>query len=184
MNKSCSMRFCMKWISPVLGVFCMIISVDGVADTNAAFTLPSGVQVEIVESNFQRSLFKISECREHEEVCFINGHIPFGVDVGLPKSYVKSIRITYQGQSYSLDVSDMYNAWGTRPLEYKGKIRYFGGKCFDAKNCQFRGLFSDAAGSFVAEWRIVNGLSARTVLTSSNDVINLFITHIDPPEFD
>lgn len=168
----------------LLWALCLIISVDGLTDTNGTFTLPSGVQVEIVESIFQRNLFNVSECRVHEEVCIINGRIPFGVDVGFPKTFVKSIRITYQGQSYSLDVSDMYNAWGARPLEYKGKIRYFGGKCTDVKNCQFRGIFSDAAGSFVAEWRILNGLSIRTILTSSNDVIKLFTTHVDPPEFD
>jgi hypothetical protein len=78
----------------------------------------------------------------------------------------------------------MYNAWGSRPLEHKGTVRYFGGKCFDAHNCQFRGLFSDAAGSFVAEWRIVSDQATRTVLTDSNDVMHLFIANIDPPEYE
>jgi len=78
----------------------------------------------------------------------------------------------------------MYNTWGNWPLEVKGKIRYFGGKCFNKSNCQFRGLFSDGAGSFVAEWKIVNGVSIRTVPTDSVDVIHLFINHIDPPEFE
>jgi hypothetical protein len=91
--------------------------------------------------------------------------------------------VSFQGKTYSLSSVGMYNAWGARPLEIRGAVRYFGGKCFDSRNCQFRGLFSDAAGSFVAEWRVVNGVSTRTVLTSSNDVVNLFIKHIDPPEF-
>lgn len=86
--------------------------------------------------------------------------------------------------SYSLDVSDMYDAWGRRPLEHAGIIRYFGGKCFDNKNCLLRGLFSDAAGSFVAEWQIVDGLPIRSVLSSSQDIVHLFMEHIDPPEFD
>lgn len=78
----------------------------------------------------------------------------------------------------------MYNAWGNRPVEYPGVVRYFGGKCFDKKNCQFRGLFSDAAGTFVAEWLIVDGHSTRTVLTSSSDVVVLFTENIDPADFD
>jgi hypothetical protein len=78
----------------------------------------------------------------------------------------------------------MYDAWGARPLEHPGAVRYFGGKCIDSANCQFRGLFSDAAGSFVAEWRVVNGISVRTVLTSSDDVVSLFMKKIDPPEYD
>ena len=184
MRKSRPKHFCIKWVAAVYGASGMVISVDTVADTSAAFNLPSGVRIEIIESNFQSKLFNISGCLEQDKVCLINGHIPFGVDVGLPKTYVKSITVSYHNQFYSLDISDMYNAWGTRPLEHKDKIRYFGGKCFDEKNCQFRGLFSDAAGSFVAEWRIVSGLPVRTVLTTSKDVVSLFIKNIDPPEFD
>ena len=154
------------------------------AETKASFTLPSSVKVQIVEDTFQKGHFKVEGCTEQAEVCRINGRVPFGTAFGLPKTYVKSIKISFQGQSYSLNSRDMYNAWGARPLEYKGTVRYFGGKCDDSKNCQFRGLFSDAGGAFVAEWRIVNGESIRTVLTDSNDVVNLFMKNIDPPEFE
>lgn len=175
----------MRRAATILAVSSVLVSVNAPADTDAVFTLPSGVQVRIVEANFQKALFRISGCGDKDQVCRINGRLPTGVAFGLPKTYVKSITISYQGQSYPLDVSDMYNAWGARPLENnKAKIRYFGGKCFDAKNCQLRGLFSDGGGTFVAEWRIVDGLSIRTVLTGSNDVVNLFMQHIDPPEFD
>ena len=102
----------------------------------------------------------------------------------LPRTYLKSISVSYRNKSYSLDASDMYDAWNGRPLEYKGTVRYFGGKCFSTKDCQFRGLFSDGASSFVAEWRVVNGKPIRTVLTSSGDVVNLFMKNIDPPEYE
>lgn len=143
------------------------------ADGLVNFTLPSGVAVELVEQTFVKSQFKVEGCNGQEQECVINGSIPFGTDLNLPKSYVKSIKVSFQGKTYSLNSEGMYNAWGKRPLEYPGAVRYFGGKCFDSQNCQFRGLFSDAAGSFVAEWRVVNGVSTRTVLTDSNDVINL-----------
>lgn len=153
-------------------------------DTSSKFTLPSGVEISIIEASFHKEKFKVDGCSDKGSTCRINGHIPFGTTFGLPKSYVKSITISFQGKSNELDVSDMYNAWGNRPLEYPGKIRYFGGRCFDEKNCQVRGVFSDAAGSFVAEWLIVDGRIFRTVLTGSNDVVDLFMKHIDPPEFD
>jgi hypothetical protein len=162
---------------------CIVSSSSALADTVAAFTLPSGVNVKITEAKFQKTLFKVSGFTNGGTICRINGQPPFGTAFELPKTYVKSISVSYQGQSYSLDVSDMYNAWGKRPLEYKGTVRYFGGKCSDIKNCRFRGLFSDGAGSFVAEWQIVNGLPIRTVLSDSNDIVNLFTQHIDPPEF-
>lgn len=147
------------------------------------FKLPSGVRVKIVESAFDKDRFRISGCTETSQACLINGQIPFGVDSGLPKTYVKSITVYYERQSYLLDASSMYNAWGDRPLEVKG-VRYFGGNCIDAKNCHFRGLFSDGAGSFVAEWQIVDGVSLRTMLTGSDDVVNLFMQHIDPPQYE
>jgi hypothetical protein len=168
----------------LIAVICIFASSSALADTVAGFTLPSGVNVKITEAKFKKTLFKISGCTEGSKICRINGRTPFGNDIDLPKTYVKSISVSYQSQSYSLDASDMYNAWGERPLEYKGTVRYFGGKCSDTKNCRFRGLFSDGAGSFVAEWQIVNGVPIRTVLSDSNDIVNLFMQHIDPPEFD
>lgn len=170
-----------------LFLFVTLLSTILVFETNVAFaakfTLQSGPQIEIVEEPFNNT-FKVLGCSDKDKTCLINGHIPFGSDATLPKTFVKRIGITYRGQSYSLDVSDMYNAWGSRPLEVKGVVRYFGGKCFDAKNCQFRGIFSDGAGSFVAEWKIINGIPLRTVLTNSSDIMNLFLHHIDPPEFE
>lgn len=154
------------------------------ADTTSAFMLPSGVKVKVIEATFKKSLFKIEGCAKGDSACRINGHVPFGTSFDLPKTYLKEISILFEGQLHLLDVSNMYNAWGSRPLEYPGKIRYFGGKCSDINNCQFRGLFSDASGSFVAEWRIVGGKSVRTLLTDSNDIVDLFIKHIDPPEFE
>lgn len=174
----------MKNIFTTIILCFLVIATRANADTTSTFTLPNGVKVNIVEATFKKSQFKVEGCSENDSVCRINGHSPFGTSFGLPKTYLKKLSITFKGKSYLLDVSNMYNAWGSRPLEYPGKIRYFGGKCSDINNCQVRGLFSDAAGSFVAEWRIVNGQQVRTVLTDSDDIVNLFMEHIDPPELD
>jgi hypothetical protein len=150
------------------------------ADTAAIFELPSGVAVRIIEAPFKASLFKLEGCADQDSACRINGRVPFGTPFGLPKTYVKSIIVSFRTRSYSLDASDMYDAWGARDPEIPGVIRYFGGRCLNAKHCRFRGLFSDAAGTFVAEWLVVNGISVRTVLTASGDVIRLFTQNIDP----
>jgi hypothetical protein len=153
-------------------------------DKTARFTLPSGVKVMIVEAPFQKAAFKIEGCSDKDSMCRINDDLPYGLAFGLPKTYVKSITVSYKGQSYLLDASDMYDAWGKRPLEYPNSIRYFGGQCIDNKNCQFRGLFSDGASSFCAEWVVAGGISKRTVLTGSSDVMDLFMKHIDPPVYE
>src|SRR5260370_41942717 len=103
-----------------LALMLVIASAPVLADTEATFTLPSGVKVKIIEALFDKKVFKISGCTESSTTCFINGHVPFGFDGGLPETYVKSISVSYRHQSYSLDVSDMYNAWVGLPLEYKG----------------------------------------------------------------
>ena len=169
-------------MKPVLSLLLAVLAAPAFADSEATFTLPSGVAVKITEASFEKDSFKVSGCTDTSPGCMINGHVPMGVAFGMPKTYVRQISISYLGQTYLLDASDMYDAWGKRPLERKGFVRYFGGKCFDQKNCQFRGIFSDGEGSFVAEWIIVDGVTVRTVLSGSDDIVRLFIKHIDPPE--
>jgi hypothetical protein len=165
------------------------------ADSTVAFTLRSGVVIRIVEAPFDPAAHRIKGCgvgpRANPSAlvtCLIDGKPVFGSDTQLPQTYVKSITAKFQGQSYALDVSQMYNAWGTRRFEMTvkgvGTVRYFGGSCQDSSNCVLRGLFSDAAGAYVAEWQVIDGVSVRTVLTSSGDIVGQFIQHIDPPEYE
>jgi hypothetical protein len=162
----------------------LLLQAAGGAAVPGQFQLPSGVAVRIIEAPFKLKNSRVEACGPGAPACLINGHVPFGAAFGVPHTYVKSITVEYEGQTHELDTSDMYDAWGRRPLEYKGVIRYFGGRCTDAHNCRFRGLFSDAAGAFVAEWLVLNDRAVRTVLTDSNDVVHLFMTNIDPPEFE
>lgn len=144
-------------------------------ETKAEFTLPSGVAVEIVEAPYVHSEPVPSACKTTSFGC------PTDLDY---TTYVKSLRVTYKGVTYSLDASKMYDAWGSRPLEIKGVIRYFGGWCTDTKNCAFRGLFADGCDAFVAEWVIWQGVPRRTDMTTSSEVIHEFMKQIDPPKSD
>jgi hypothetical protein len=133
-------------------IFCLVSLFSVAACASSTFTLPSGVRVDITESVFQRSQFKVQGCGDGDRYCRINGRIPFGDAFGLPKTYVKAITVSYMGKTYSLDVSDMYDAWGTRPLEFKGAIRYFGGKCSSSKRLQVPRSF------FRRRWNIRRGV--------------------------
>jgi len=112
-----------------------------------------------------------------------NGNLIFGA-TRTPKTYVNKIIFNVNNKTYNLENKYMYNAWGNRPLEVKNVIKYFGAHCYDNKNCTIRGIFSDAAGSFVAEWKIINGKSFRTIITDSNDILGMFKNNISPPVFD
>lgn len=170
--------------APVLLIAFLLSDSSAGLNARREYALPSGVVISIVEAPFSRPKFRITGCVREGEACRINGRIPFGRTSQVPKTYIARIAISFAGATHLLDSSDMYDAWGGRPLEYPGKIRYLGGQCYDANNCQIRGLFSDGAGTFVAEWRVIHGRPIRTVLTDSSDVVDLFVRHIDPPKFE
>jgi hypothetical protein len=140
--------------------------------------------VTIEEATFNPEGHEIINCEGSDYPCTIDDIFPFGTANSFPRTYLKKLSLSIADKTYNLDTSGMYNAWGNRPLEFKGKIKYLGAHCYDKDHCSLRGLFSDAAGSFVAEWVIVNGKSTRTVITSSDDIVHLFIENIEPPHYE
>lgn len=142
-------------------------------DTVASFKLGSGHKVSIVEAPFVDSKLKYSESAP----CLVNGHISFGTDCSAPTTYVKSISVELRRKTLKLDASHMFNAWGTRHFSsYEGKpVTYFVGACPSKDLCYFRGLFSDGAGTFVAEWKVFQGATTRTVISSDEEFISLFM---------
>jgi hypothetical protein len=172
----------MRWRLLFLATLIAVSLTARGADTAARFTLPSGVAITIVEAPFSEAHYPVS-CSKDRRPCLINGRVPFGA-IEAPTTYVKRITATFEKRTFVLDSTDMYDAWGNRPLEQTGVIRYFGGRCYDRESCTFRGIFSDGAGTFVAEWVVVNGRAYRSVVTDSGDVVSLFMENIDPPEYD
>jgi hypothetical protein len=77
----------------------------------------------------------------------------------------------------------MYNAWGKRPLEYPGKICYFGGYCNSKGTCFLRRLFGDGALGYAADWVVINGIFTRTAISGDSDINELFTKNIDPLPF-
>lgn len=93
---------------------------------------------------------------------------------------MKTIVASFGGRRHVLDSTQLFAAWVDRPLKYpEHGVRYFGGKCYDPMNCYLRGVFSDVAGGIVAEWRIAQGVSQRTVLTRSKDIVVYFLSNIE-----
>jgi hypothetical protein len=171
--------------SSILSIIFVLLASNVLADGQTKeFDLGNGITVQIEEAKFNPESHKIENCEGSNYPCLIDGVFPFGTAFSMPKTYLKSLTLSKSGKSYKLQTTGMYNAWGNRPLEFKGKIKYLGGHCYDEKNCALRGLFSDAAGSFVAEWVVINGKPFRTVLTSSDDISHLFMRNIDPPYYE
>ena len=167
-------------------LFFLLLAMPAVAKSEdiKEFNLGKGITVQIEEAIFIPKNHKIENCNGSKTPCSIDGMLPFGTTSKMPKTYVKLLSLSVGSKTYRLDTSGMYNAWGNRPLEYKGTIKYLGAHCYDENNCALRGLFSDAAGAFVCEWVIINGHSFRTVISPSDDIGHLFMRNIDPPYYE
>ncbi len=139
--------------------------------------------VTITERSFDSWQAKVENCREGSGICRINGGIPFGVGGSVPKTVLIKLSLTVEGRAYDLDVSNMYNAWGRR-ADGTTASRHLAAACFDRENCVVRGIFSDGASAYVAEWAVVDGRTSRTILTGSRDVVDLFQRHLEPPGFE
>jgi hypothetical protein len=154
------------------------------ASDEKRYELDGGIVVTIEEAQFTPEQHDIKNCASSKIPCTIDGVFPFGTAFNIPRTYLKRLTFSIKNKTYELDTSGMYNAWGNRPLEHKGSIRYLGAHCYSDVDCKLRGIFSDAAGSYVAEWIMFGGTSQRTVLTSTNDVMHMFMKNIDPPYYD
>jgi hypothetical protein len=155
---------------------CLFFSLSACADNEKVYELniSKTIKVEIHEKNIDVSVRKDN---------LPNGNAIFGATKE-PKTYVSKIIFIVNNISYNLENKYMYDSWGNRPLEIPKVIKYFDAHCYDNKNCTIRGIFSDAAGSFVAEWKIINGKPIRTIITDSSDILGLFAKNISPPVFE
>lgn len=159
------------YVIAMLLVFPLHLCADNVSVYN--LVISSDIKVTINEKHIKS---------EQKQDKLPNGDILFGTAT-LPKTYVSKIMFNIKDKSYKLDSSYMYNAWGQRPLEVPGVIRYLDAHCYNVNNCTIRGLFSDAAGAFVTEWKIIEGESIRTVISDSGDLVAMFSKNITPPVY-
>src|SRR5207245_193661 len=130
----------------------------------AKLQLQPGVILELHASKFDESRHKIMKLRPGG-VRLIDEKQFFGTDGGLPRTQLDSAAITIGDSRIVLDVSGMFEPWVTSPSTRDFKLqRYDGGWVLT-------GLFSDAAGAYVARWRILSGTAFREILTDDEKIM-------------
>lgn len=104
---------------------------------------------------------------ENKWLVLIGSKPVFGTDGEIPKYMLAKAVLTLNGHLYKLQVDRMYNPW------FGDDTRYYPSK--DAFKLvkkgsvyKLRGMFSDGAGGYEAEWQITNRAAVRTVLTSDD----------------
>ena len=151
-------------------------------------SLNPDTELHFVDYHYSES--EMEKCKQDFSSCLKNG-LPtfgtsssFGIFTSLPRSHLVELRLRYRDIEYKLETLHMYESRSNKKSKSKSNVQYFYANCFDAKNCLVRGLFSDAAGSYVAEWKIVDGIALRSILTSTRDIVHKFIKNINPPVYD
>ena len=126
-------------------------------------------------------------CKD-KTVGLVNGTTPFGEGGNpraVPYSYLAKLTLRVQGKTYNLDTTNMYNAWGDRPLKNSDGQKYMAAHCYNPDTCTLRGIFSGQGGLYVAEWGIQNGKPFRSMLSDSTDLVNFFLEGgINSPVFE
>lgn len=135
---------------------------DAVREQHTRMQLQHGVVARFRTVPFVEAAHEVRRCRilDWDGVCLIDGKPVFGTDWDIPRTVLQNGVILVGGREVALDVSCMYN-----PM-----LEEFG-KRLQAREVEgghvVSGRFSDAAGSYTAEWLIVEGASVRTSLRRS-----------------
>ena len=126
----------------------------------------------LFSSIFDTIEHKVKRCKivDWSGICLIDGKPIFGTDWDLPISQLDSAYIDNNGIKIKLDVSCMFNPWfGEKPEKNN----------FTIEDCEagffLNGYFSGSAGSYVAQWKIIDNVSIRTIIASDEELINKFI---------
>ncbi|NIR48161.1 hypothetical protein GWO43_06865 [candidate division KSB1 bacterium] len=137
----------------------------------ATFELQPGVKLQIVAAPFDSTKHSIERCKivDWTGVCLIDNEPVFGTDWEIPRSSIKRIYLKVNDRKIELESSSMFNPWFTKPDE-----RSFSLQRWTQEGWIVRGYFSDAAGSYVAEWRVIKDKSIRTVISSDESIIISF----------
>jgi hypothetical protein len=126
------------------------------------------VKLSVTAKPFNPKEHDIQKCKitSWEGVCLIDNKPVFGADMGMPKTMLNKAIVQVGAKVIPLDVTCMFNPWFKKPSKGQFEINMIEG------GFAVRGFFSDGAGSYVAEWEIISGVSVRTILTSDETIYN------------
>jgi hypothetical protein len=169
----------MKMLIGLIAVTGALATTQSMAADMYETTLPEGIKVSIVEEPFDATKHKITYCENAVACpCKVDGAEPFGAaPCELPRHSLVSLVVTLADDSYPLDTSNMYNAWEGRPL-VTGDHKSLAVQCRSGE-CTISAALSDGAGSYVAEWKIKDGKSRRTLLSADEKVMFPFMEAMD-----
>jgi hypothetical protein len=126
--------------------------------STASFELTKDVTLTLQTSSFIPSKHKIRKVRGH---VIIDGHQVEGVDGTIPTTQLDEAYLTIRGRKIALDTSCLYNP-GTAPSKESFSATWWEDEPQkDREVLTITGRFSDGAGGYKVQWRIVDDTSLR-----------------------
>lgn len=128
-----------------------------VSEKSYSISLSDGISLHMTVVRFEESTHKITKCNFNDwiGVCLIDGKPVFGTDADMPEYKVVKATVKIGAKSVALDVSCMYDPWYGKPDPKKFTVKKgYGGFIIS-------GYISDGAGSYEAEWLVIENSSIR-----------------------
>ena len=151
----------MKRILTVLLITLIILAASHAyaADSDQSFAVQLGenISLQMTSTPFSEKQHKITKCKINDwsGVCLIDEKLIFGTDWDMPRNQLTRAEVKIGKIVVSLDVSCMYNPWFSKPKPEDFKVKKIEG------GYTVTGHFSDGAGSYDAEWLIIQNRSVR-----------------------
>jgi hypothetical protein len=133
----------------------------------SSIDLGDGISLTGTIETFDKSKHKFDTCDsglDWKYICLIDDNIWFGSDKELttPRNQLTKLTIKIQGKEIQLDVTGMFNP------NYKNELKV--GQ-FDIDRTEeeylLSGMFSDGAGSYIANWIIIKNKSQRIKISNN-----------------
>ncbi len=123
----------------------------------------NGIDLQITIVDFKAENHRIDTClmKNQPYICTIDELNWYGMDLGmeLPKYELKEVVVLFEGNTISLDVTQMYNpTFNEARLKRQFEVNIENGQI------EINAWFSDGAGTYCAKWTIKNGSSKREIL--------------------
>lgn len=141
-----------------------------VSREEVSVTLEPDLVLHMTVGPFDRHSHTLKTCQVEETsfICLIDGRPFLGTDGQEPHAVLQNAFVVSKGKRLPLDVHGMYDPWvGEFQKTAFSAVAIDGGWAI-------RGCFSDGAGFYVAEWRVVDGATLRTILSGDEAIANTF----------
>lgn len=140
------------------------------SQTSTTINLDNNATLTLQREPFDFKKHRIEYDKE-EYAITIDGKPIFGTDNKLPRTILNKATLKIESKTYDLQVDSMFDPWvGDRPESNSFRFQKEG------QRLRLTARFSDGAGTYAAEWIIINNTSLRTIL--SNDEI-ITITYFE-----